>query len=306
VFSRQTATPEATTPIDIAASVTDQRKSLERILGDDVILDVHVPAFSLWTKIDRVQLEQVVKNLVVNARDAMPNGGKLTIHLEREEKNKHIVLRVTDTGHGMDDSTKARVFDPFFTTREEGKGIGLGLAIVFGIVQRFGGHMNVDSAIGRGTTFEVRLDEVVPAERESGVTSKPHPGMCVETILLVEDEAPVRRVMDRALRRTGYNVISTAHPDEAIELAANPATKIDLLVTDVCMPKMSGPKLVERLLKDRPDLKVLFVSGFNDTVFDEPLRESAFFLQKPVALNVLSHTVRTIMNGNIADLAANG
>jgi CheY-like chemotaxis protein len=261
-------------------------------------------------KTDPGQIEQVIVNLAVNARDAMPHGGKLTIetanlHLDRDYTVEHravtpgpyVALSVSDTGVGMDQATQARLFEPFFTTKEKGKGTGLGLATVYGIVKQSGGFIWVYSELGHGSTFKVYLPQVAdtPSPQVAALPLETIRG--TETILLAEDAAGVRNVAHEILRRQGYNVLLATDGRVALEVAAAHPEPIDLLVTDVIMPEMSGRQLADRLKELRPGLKVLFVSGYTDDaiVRHGMLEPGIAFLQKPFTPQVLARKVREVL-----------
>ncbi|MDB4946967.1 MAG: Blue-light-activated protein [Labilithrix sp.] len=293
--------------IDLGNVVGEMQPMLARLLGEDVALTVAAAPDLGRVLADPGQMEQVVMNLAVNARDAMPEGGKLTLEIANVEvgaerlgvvPGPYVVLRVSDTGTGMDARTRARVFEPFFTTKEVGKGTGLGLATVFGIAHQSGGHVAVRSELGAGTTFEVyvpRTTRIASAHAPS-VVSAVRGG--TETILLVEDEEQVRHVGCATLRRKGYQVIEAANGGEAFLIAADYASRIDLILTDVVMPRMSGRKLVEHLATGRPEMKVLYTSGYTDDaiihhgVFDERVP----FLQKPFTPDTLLRKVREVLD----------
>jgi two-component system cell cycle sensor histidine kinase/response regulator CckA len=297
--------------IDLGQVIGAMRPMLARILGEDVEL-----AFLTSSESDRVladpgQIEQVVMNLAVNARDAMPEGGKLTIditsaELEAKDVGAHlgmtpgpyVMLAVSDTGVGMDAATRARVFEPFFTTKDVGKGTGLGLSTVFGIVKQTGGHVLVESEPNRGTTFKIylpRTDRAADADVSPPATTVAGGS---ETILLVEDEDKVRAVACAILRRKGYRVLEAANGGEAYLVATDFPEKIHLLVTDVVMPRMSGRKLVEHLGPRRPDMKVLFASGYTDDaiVHHGVLDAGVPFLQKPFTPDGLLRKVREVLD----------
>jgi CheY-like chemotaxis protein len=309
VFSRQQVI--APKVLDLNEVVFAVDRMTARILGEDIEL-VFSPGAGLGrVQADRNNVEQVIMNLVVNARDAMPTGGKLTIetgnvHLDTEyalehpgaTPGPHVVLAVRDTGVGMDKATQKRIFEPFFTTKEVGKGTGLGLSTVFGIAQQAGGSVWVHSELGKGTTFKVyfpMVDADVDAARSSLI-----PGALrgTETILLVEDQEQVRAVAHAILVRSGYRVLVAQHPAEALLFCEVYAEPIHLLLTDVVMPHMSGAELGRRALLVRPALKVLYMSGYtDDSVVRHGILESEMaFLQKPFTLETLTQKVREVLN----------
>jgi two-component system cell cycle sensor histidine kinase/response regulator CckA len=304
--------------VDLNEVLVGMDRMLQRILGADVEL-VSLPALALGrVNIDPSSIEQVIMNLAVNARDAMPTGGKLTMGTEnvvlddafaREhlgaKPGPHVMLTVTDTGTGMDQATLARVFEPFFTTKGVGRGTGLGLSTVFGIVQQSGGTVWVESEPGKGTRFSVYLPRV-DAEAEH-VRSRPPPVVRsgTETILLVEDEDQVRAAARGILARQGYNVIEARNPGEAVIACDTFAEPIHLLLTDVVMPRLSGPELAKRLAGTRPDMKVLFMSGYTD---DSVLRHGVIdakvaYLQKPLTTESLTAKVREVLDAVSAAIA---
>jgi signal transduction histidine kinase/ActR/RegA family two-component response regulator len=295
VFSRkQLLAPKVVSLDDI---VRGTEKMLRRLIGEDIELVVR-SAPELWDVMaDPGQLEQVVMNLALNARDAMPDGGSLRIELENLEdpEGQHVVMTVTDNGCGMDAATMSHIFEPFFTTKEEGRGTGLGLAMVHGIVEQSGGSIAVQSEPGRGTSFRVTLprakDGVVALE---GPSAQSGAGPRTETVLLVEDEPGVRTLARDVLRREGYEVLEAARGDEALDIAARHPRRIHLLLSDVVMPGMSGRHLWEQLSTSRPDAKVLFMSGYtDDAVVRHGIREAGLpFLQKPFSLAALADAVR--------------
>jgi CheY-like chemotaxis protein len=257
-------------------------------------------------------MEQVILNLVVNARDAMPTGGKLTVELSDVDLDEgyaqghlaakagpHVMLAVSDTGTGMDRATQARIFEPFFTTKELGKGTGLGLSTVFGIVQQSGGNIWVYSELGHGTTFKVYLPKA------DGDVETPRPQLApttlrgTETILLVEDDDQVRGLVQSALCRQGYQVIAARNPKDALLLSENHPDPIDLLLTDVVMPQMSGPELAKCLALTRPDMKVLCMSGYTDdaVVRHGVIEGGTYFIQKPVTPTSLATKLRAVLDG---------
>ncbi|OHE86703.1 MAG: hypothetical protein A3G75_13060, partial [Verrucomicrobia bacterium RIFCSPLOWO2_12_FULL_64_8] len=268
-FSRKTILQPRV--LDLNALMADTEKMLRRLIGEDILLSIK-PAPGLGrVKADPGQLEQVIMNLAINARDAMPLGGRLILETKNAEPDEdfarinpvgepgpYVLLSVTDTGCGMTDQVLAHIFEPFFTTKSVGEGTGLGLAMVYGIIKQSGGHIAVDTEVGEGSTFRIylpRLQEAVRAEQSSSEISLPQSG--TETVLLVEDEDAVRRLAQLGLKNSGYTVLEARDGAEALELAAGHPGRIDLLITDVVMPGMSGPLMAEQLRAARPNLKVL-------------------------------------------------
>jgi len=282
---------------------------LRRLIGEDIELVANVAPKVGKVLVDPGLLDQVIVNLVVNARDAMPDGGKLTIataEVELDEayasahpgvsRGRHVMLAVTDTGVGMDGKTQARMFEPFFTTKEVGKGTGLGLATVFGIVKQNGGTIQVQSEPGKGTRFEVYFPRV---DRKASISSTfPAPERRTlrgsETILLVEDDEHVRHLAQAVLRRYGYDVLEAQGAADALLLSEQHAGPVHLLLTDVVMPRMSGPQLAARLLKTRPEMKIIYMSGYmDDAVMRQVGQDSAVvFVQKPITPETLGRQVR--------------
>jgi len=278
-------------------------------------------------------MEQMILNLCVNARDAMPDGGRLTVRtanvdlaeaaaarLSDARPGPYVLLEVGDTGVGMDAETRSHLFEPFFTTKEQGKGTGLGLSTVYGTVKQSGGHISVESEPGRGSTFTVYLPRVAapvgPPDRPAADAPGPRPGASAEailtpgrgeTILLVEDAQRVRAVVREILEMSGYVVLEARQGAEALELSNRHAGTIHLLVTDVVMPQMSGRELAQRLATLRPELKVLYMSGYTDDaiVRHGVLASGIAFLSKPFTPNALALKVREVLDG-VADGAAAG
>jgi PAS domain S-box-containing protein len=304
--------------LSIQSVVTEMEKILRRLIGEDVQLETSsVPDLGL-VKADRSQIEQVILNLAVNARDAMPEGGRLTIetaNVDLDESFSHssvmlspgsyVMLAVTDNGCGMDAETQAHIFEPFFTTKEKGKGTGLGLATVYGIVKQSGGYVWVYSEPGRGTSFKVYLprvwDEQTTPGRDRRIEGQALP-QGTETVLLVEDEKGVRELAREYLEMTGYTVIEAENGHTALELAALHSGPIHLLMTDVVMPGISGRELSERVKAIRPDIRVLFMSGYTDqaVVHHGILETDAVLLQKPFTVAALAAKLRDILNLEVA------
>ncbi len=273
---------------------------------------VSLPAKPLGrVRVDPSSIEQVIMNLVVNARDAMPTGGKLTMETDnvvldeayaREHlgvtPGPHVMLAVTDTGTGMDKATLARIFEPFFTTKGPGKGTGLGLSTVFGIVQQSGGSVWVYSEVGRGTTFKIYLPRVDDAADVVHSIEAPATLRGSETILLVEDDDQVRVVARGILARSGYHVIEARNAGEALLHSEGRTGVIHLLLSDVVMPQLSGPELAKRLAKSRPDMKVLCMSGYTDDsiVRHGVLEAHIAYLQKPITPEALTTKVREVLD----------
>jgi two-component system cell cycle sensor histidine kinase/response regulator CckA len=309
-FSRKAIIEPRT--LDLKAVVADVDKMLRRIIGEDIQLSVVTDPDVGTVKADPGQVEQVIVNLVVNARDAMPRGGKVTIELHNAELDEtyardhlgaqsgpHVLLAVSDTGSGMDRETMARIFEPFFSTKGE-RGTGLGLATVHGIVKQSDGHVAVYSEVGHGTTFKVYL----PRAQQRLPSGKSHPGLAVmprggETVLLVEDEDGVRALARHILQGCGYTVLEARDGAEALRLAGQHQGGIDLLVTDVVMPRMSGREVAERLAGMSPRVKVLFLSGYTDdaVVRHGILEAEVSFLQKPYSPASLAAKVREVLDG---------
>ena len=296
--------------LDLNAVLAGMRNMLARLLGEQVDLNLMQSDPLGAVKVDQGQIEQVVLNLAVNARDSMPNGGKLTMETANVlldtnyaaanpgvVAGPYVLLAVADTGVGMEPEVLERIFEPFFTTKKEGHGTGFGLTTVFGIVRQSGGHINVYSEPGRGTTFKTYFPrsserpEPIPMAKPRAATGG------VETILLVEDLDSVRALSQTILARRGYRVLEACNGDEALRVAREHPGVIHLLVTDVVMPRMTGPELATALVGERADLKVLFMSGYTDgAIVDHGLLPAgSAFLQKPIAPDTLLDKVRKIL-----------
>ena len=308
-FSRQQVLAPKVT--DLNQTLASMDKMLTRIIGEHIeVRTLQAQALGM-VKVDPGQIEQVIMNLVVNARDAMPQGGTITLETANVELDQsyadehvgvtagpHVMVAVTDTGIGIDKQTLGRIFEPFFTTKETGKGTGLGLSTVFGIVKQSGGHIWVYSEVDHGTTFKIYFPRINAETRRAslgGIVTTPRGS---ETILLVEDEEQVRTLAKNVLKRQGYSVVDAHDAASAIALASKHEGRIHLLLTDVVMPKMSGRELVEKLGPTRPDMKVLFMSGYTDDtiVHHGVLGAGVAFLQKPITPDTLARKVREVLD----------
>jgi len=306
--------------LDLNAVVSDMGKMLPRLIGENIeYVFLSEPNLST-VKADLGQIEQVILNLVVNSRDAMPNGGKITVctrgvFMDETEAGKHppmtaghyVLLSVTDTGDGMTPETKAHIFEPFFTTKEVGKGTGLGLATVYGVVKQSGGFVWVESTLGKGTTFEIYLPQVDEGAAKS--TSEIHPTAVPqgsETILVVEDETEVRELTCEFLKVSGYSVLEARNGHEALELFERHSGTIHLVLSDVIMPKMGGAELITRLRALRPNTKVLLMSGYSEysSVPKDPAFSEALVLQKPFSRPTLVEKIREALSGRRVEPAS--
>jgi nitrogen-specific signal transduction histidine kinase/CheY-like chemotaxis protein len=300
--------------LDLNAVVTNLEPMLQRLIGENIELVIELKRELGQVKADPGQVEQVIMNLAINARDAMPQGGKLLLEtdnavLDEVDARRHLPmppgsyvhLAVSDTGHGMDAATQSRIFEPFFTTKEQGKGTGLGLSTVYGIVKQSGGYIWVDSEPGQGTTFKIYLPRVVaPADSvppDMHWSSLPQ-GM--ETVLLVEDEPEVRWLVRDMLRHLGYTVLEARHGIEAQVQSIQHPGPIHLLITDVVMPQMSGREIAERVTSEHPETKVLYMSGYTDDAVVRHGVQAAHmaFLQKPFTPEALALKVREVLDGH--------
>jgi hypothetical protein len=306
--------------LDLNLIVVEMHGMLRRLIGEDIRLTMAAASDLGRVKADAGQIEQVVMNLVVNARDAMPEGGTLTLETRNvvldeafaavhlgARPGRYVMLAVSDTGIGMDADTRRRIFEPFFTTKGPTKGTGLGLATVHGIVQQSGGHIWVYSEPGQGTTFKIYLPEVLEAgeePKESPQDATPLSGS--ETILLVEDEGPLRAVICEILGACGYKVLEAESPDQALSLASSHGGSIDLMLSDVVMPQMTGPQTAQRLQAFRPDARVLYMSGYTDEHIGRHgvLDPATSFIQKPFTVRALLSKVREVLELPSALLAS--
>jgi hypothetical protein len=296
--------------VKLESVVTRMVSLLRRVLGEDIVVDTVLPPGVPPVQCDQVQLEQVILNLAVNARDAMPGGGRLTICTGamtveapqvqgdvRLKPGRYVTLAVQDTGCGMDAETRLRIFEPFFTTKHKDKGTGLGLATVYGIVKQSGGEIGCETALNVGTTFTIYLPAsdraaVAPATEPAGVRGGP------ESVLLVEDDEGVRRLAAVVLEQRGYTVVAAKNPEEALQAAAERA--FDLLLTDLVMPNASGLDLAARLRRTQPSLPVLLMSGFMSEVEQERIDAVGALLAKPFTPSALASKVREVLDGATA------
>jgi PAS domain S-box-containing protein len=296
--------------VDVNTVIGDMERLLRPLIGENIGLVTRLSPDAGRTRADAGQLEQVIMNLVVNAKDAMPEGGKITVQSSdvtvrqnfREHRfiqpGRYVVLSVSDTGHGMDKETQSRIFEPFFTTKEKGKGTGLGLSTVYGIVKQSGGYVFAQSEPGAGTTFNIYLPRVEdsPEELSPAKFQENEKGGC-ETVLLVEDEDSVRELVRETLAARGYHVLEAENGESGLRVAEAHGDGIDILITDVVMPGMGGRELAKRLLQIRPDLGVLYLSGYTeDTILHQgALDPGTAFLQKPFTLQNLARKVREVL-----------
>lgn len=298
------------TVVDLNFVVADMSKLLKRLIREDIEVVIRAGESLGRVKADIGQIEQVILNLVVNACDAMPNGGRLLVETQNLivgeqyeggaaiEPGQYVVLSVTDTGHGMDDEIKARIFEPFFTTKEEGKGTGLGLATVYGVVKQSGGFICVDTAPGKGAKFSIYLprveQNVEPRKFEKVGNSWSVAGA---TVLLAEDERELSALAQEFLTAAGYHVLTASDGKKALEIAAKHTEPIDLLLTDVVMPKMRGPELAKRIRSFHPNVKVVYMSGYLEETGGTDFLEGAAFLQKPFSRHALVNQVGSALSG---------
>lgn len=311
-FSRQQVLQSRV--LDVNRVITEMIEMLPRLIGENIEVSFRPGTRLRAVKADAGQLEQALLNLTVNARDAMPGGGRITIetcnvaiddtYIHRRpvvRPGRYVVLTVSDTGCGMPQEIQSRIFEPFFTTKEKGKGTGLGLAMVYGIVKQSGGYVWAYSEVGHGATFKIYLPAVEQAVENSEPQASPLEKLeGTETILLVEDETSVRELISQYLRDMGHTVVEASHGAEALEVARRYQGPLDMLVTDMVMPKMSGRELADRLLEEHPQLKILFISGYtSDTAARHGILEGEMaFLQKPFGLRDLARKIREVLNAS--------
>jgi two-component system cell cycle sensor histidine kinase/response regulator CckA len=279
------------TLVNLNALVQEMDRMLRRVLGEDIELITRLAPELKTVRADPGQIEQVILNMVVNARDAMPSGGQLLIETANAEQPNRdcVTISISDTGIGMDSEVLSRVFEPFFTTKAHGT--GLGLATSYGIIKENGGDLRVDSTPGKGTTFHIELPVIEQAPEDLDLPDEKRTPRGTETILLVEDEDPVRRVVETMLKRHGYQVLAAASSKSAIAAAEQHRGVIHLLITDIMMPGMSGRKMAECLITCRPEMKVLYVSGYGG----DKAQNDAHFLQKPFTTEELAMKIRELL-----------
>jgi PAS domain S-box-containing protein len=296
-------------PLDLHEALTDSEFMLPRLLGSDVQLSFRHEAAKSWILSDPAQIEQVVANLAINARDAMPEGGRLSISTrnaaqvpgngagEATQTADWVVLEVKDTGCGMDEATRAQIFEPFFTTKPAGKGTGLGLATVYGIVKQSGGHIRLESTPGAGARFEIyfpvvaRPEEIQRASLPVEILEESVGG---GTVLVADDETALRQTIVEILRSSGYNVLESRSAEDALEIARRSAGKIDILLTDIVMPGLRGTELARRVQEIQPHVKVVFMSGYAEGLPEAELPPNSAFLQKPFRFATLLEQLKLI------------
>src|SRR6266496_3520116 len=302
--------------LDLNALVEDMHQMLQRLIGEDISLNTILKSEG-QIKADPGQIEQVIMNLVVNARDAMPKGGLITIETDNAELDQfycrshvpavpgpYVLLTISDTGEGIDAATQKRIFEPFFTTKEVGKGTGLGLSTVYGIVKQSDGYIWVYSELGNGTIFKVYLPRVDQgAESESAVIAQPEMIAGRQTVLIVEDEEQLRDLAPQILEVNGYSVVTAANGAEGLRLFEDFPGRFDLVITDVVMPVMSGAELAEQITLLQPQAKVLYMSGYtNDSMVRHGVLEhQVSFLQKPFSPASLARKVREVLDSKLND-----
>jgi CheY-like chemotaxis protein len=300
--------------VDLIEMVRNVEKLLGRLIGEDIEIVVEPAADLPYVKGDSGQIEQLLINLAVNARDAMPDGGRLTMQVENVLLDEHdtsvadaelapgayLRLTVSDTGTGMDAQTRAHLFEPFFTTKDTGRGTGLGLATCYGVVKQHAGHITCRSEVGKGTTFDIYLPCVDEAPDDRPARIEPTELLCGdERLLLVEDEAAVRILLARTLRELGYTIVELSNGEEALQyVQSHPREHFDLLLTDVVMPRLGGEQLAERLTSSDPALKVLFISGYTGStkLSHGRLQAEQLILTKPFVPSLLARQLRAVLD----------
>lgn len=281
---------------------------LPRVLGSDIELRFQHQAENCWILSDPSQIEQVLLNLAVNSRDAMPEGGTLAIATRNARQaaegggaaeQEWLVLEVADTGMGMDEQTQARIFEPFFTTKTDGRGTGLGLATVYGIVKQSGGHIQVESAAGKGTRFEIWFPVAEPPAKVEPIPRIAEPietetDETIATILIADDEAALRHALVEILRSQGYCVLEADSSLEAVEIARTHQGQLDILLTDVVMPGLRGPELARRVSKAHPEVQIIYMSGYAEGLPEAQLPANSIFLQKPFRFATLLEQLKLV------------
>ncbi len=298
--------------VNVNSILTQIEKMLRRLLGEDIELALNLDSRTANVRVDPNQIEQAIVNLAVNARDAMPTGGRIMIETGNVELDENyakshvgvtpgefVMIAMTDTGHGMDAATRQRIFEPFFTTKERGRGTGLGLATVYGMIKQSNGDIWVYSEPGKGTTFKLYFPKVMASAAEANGSYEQSGPSGTETVLVVEDEKPVRELTVKMLQRLGYSVLSAGSGAEAIEISKSYPNEIALLVTDVVMPNMSGRQVADELLASRPDLRVLYLSGYTEnTVIHHGVGSGVDFLAKPFSREALARKLAEMLGNS--------
>jgi CheY-like chemotaxis protein len=321
VSRRQVLEPKV---LDVNAVVWETHKLLRRLIPGNIDLVPVLEPNLQPVKVDPAQIQQILINLVVNARDAMPQGGKVSIetaNVELDEEyacrhievqpGRYVMLAVSDNGSGIDEHTKARIFEPFFTTKQEGKGTGLGLSTVYGIVRQSGGHITVESALREGTRFRIYLPPTAVTELKVEDETPPMQTEILsgtETVLVVEDEPALRRLISVSLEKRGYTVLAAEDGTEAIRILENNPGEINLVVTDIMMPKLNGLELRKKAILRQPEMRFLFISGYAEDTIGQTahLPKDAGYLEKPFLPIELAHKVRALLNQREAGTGSTG
>lgn len=299
-------------PACLNSIVANLANMLSRIIGEDIIIDLNIEKPTRTVLVDPVQIEQILMNIAVNARDAMPKGGRLSIsvtdidveddsfaHVRDIEPGQYVLLRVSDTGTGIEPDILEKIFEPFFTTKAKEKGTGLGLATVYGVVKQHNGFIHVDSTIGEGTIFEIYLPVTQESSEEKtirDIKSMPHGS---ETVLVAEDDRGIRKLIHDTLVPLGYTVLEASNGTEALHISRDYDGKIDILLTDVIMPNMNGQELADKLKAEQPEMKVVFMSGYTDEVIAKHgmILAGKFFVQKPLYPVAVAGKIRAVLDG---------